>query len=180
MLTAKINFLSLSLVVPASFFKIACIKIKSTAVEALFHLYTGPEVESTESFTKYIKNQFFSRTKFYPLRFHKDIQVKNLYPNRTNFKLLLSSPPDNSLFGKKPSKFMFCRNLRMWYALWNSVICYYFAQQDHVQSVHSHVPELLVNWNDHMPHIFKVISHFNCLLSIYSPQLYNTNFVINR
>lgn len=57
---SKINFLSLSLVVPASFFKIACIKIKSTAVEALFHPYTGPDVESTESFTTYIKNQFFS------------------------------------------------------------------------------------------------------------------------
>lgn len=52
MLTAKINFLSLSHTVSASLFKIGCIKIKSTSVEALFHPYTGPEVESTESFTK--------------------------------------------------------------------------------------------------------------------------------
>lgn len=52
MLTAKKNFLSLSLIVFVSFFTIACIKIKSKAVEALFDPYIGPEVENTESFTK--------------------------------------------------------------------------------------------------------------------------------
>lgn len=112
--------------------------------------------------------------------------MKNSHPNRKNFKLLLNSLHENSLVGRRLSEFMFFRILRMCYEI---ALCYYFTQQDYVQSVYSHVPEFLVNLNDHMPHIFNFMfisnfmfikRHFNCPLSIYSPQLYNMKFAINR